>query len=104
MTQHEVDLETAQDRTGWDRLVVGRVSKGWKEIQQEYYVELGKRNTGERWVRLLIHKLWKTAWYQWDHRNDALHRQENLVSQAEADMMNSQIRDFFAIGSQVFLS
>jgi hypothetical protein len=27
-----------------------------------------------------------------------------MVSQAEADRMNSQIRDFFAIGSQGFLS
>jgi hypothetical protein len=55
-------------------------------------------------VRLLIQKLWKTAWDQLDHRNDVLHGQENMVSQAEADMMNSQIRDFFAIGSQGFLS
>jgi hypothetical protein len=63
-TQHEVDLERAQDTIGWDRLVFGHVSKGWKEVQQEYYAELGKRNTGERWVRLLIQKLWKTAWDQ----------------------------------------
>jgi heme exporter protein D len=27
-----------------------------------------------------------------------------MVSQAEVDMMNSQIREFFAIGSQGFLS
>jgi hypothetical protein len=42
MPQHEVDLETTQDRIGWNRLVCGHVSKGWKEIQQEYYAELGK--------------------------------------------------------------
>jgi hypothetical protein len=46
MIQQEVELETAQDRIGWDRLVFGHVSKGWKEIQLEYYAELGKRNTG----------------------------------------------------------
>jgi hypothetical protein len=27
-----VDLETAQDMIGLDRLVFGHVSKGWKEI------------------------------------------------------------------------
>jgi hypothetical protein len=55
-------------------------------------------------VRLLIKKLWKMVWDQWDHRNDVLHPQDNMVSQDEADMMNSQIRDCFSIGSQGFLS
>jgi hypothetical protein len=32
MAHHEVDLETAQDMIGLDRLVFGHVSKGWKEI------------------------------------------------------------------------
>jgi hypothetical protein len=104
MTQQEVDLETTQDRRGCDGLVFGHTSKDCKEIQQGYYAEPAKRNTGELWVRLLIQKLRKTAWYQWDHRNDVLHRQEDLVSQVEANMMNSQISDFFAIGSQGFLS
>jgi hypothetical protein len=94
MTQQDVELETAQDGIGWYRLVFGHVSKGWKEIQQEYYAELKKLDTGERWVRLLIQKLWKMARYQWGHRNYGLHRQDNLVSQADADMMNSQIRVF----------
>jgi lipopolysaccharide biosynthesis glycosyltransferase len=84
----------AQDRSRWDRLVFVHVSKGWNEIQKEYYAELGERNTGERWVRLLIQKLWKTASDKWDHRDDVLHRLHNMVSQAEADMMNSQISDF----------
>jgi hypothetical protein len=35
-------------------LVFGHVNKGWKEIQQEYYAELGKQNTGERWVRFVV--------------------------------------------------
>jgi hypothetical protein len=55
-------------------------------------------------VRLLIQKLWKRAWDKLDHRNDVLHRQENMVSQAEAGIMNAQIRDLFTVGSRGFLS
>jgi hypothetical protein len=35
-----------QDRFGWYNFMMGRVSVQWKEVQQRYFVLLGRRNTG----------------------------------------------------------
>jgi hypothetical protein len=63
----------------------GQVLLHWKEIQHQYYIYLGKRNTGERWVWLLVQKNWDVSWDQRDHRNEVVHNQDNLVSQAEEE-------------------
>jgi hypothetical protein len=77
----------------------GQVSLHWKEIQHQYYIFLGKRTTGERWVWLLIQKIWDVAWDQWDHRNEVVHKQNNLVSQAESEQLNGWIREAIRIDS-----
>jgi hypothetical protein len=64
----------------------------------------GKRNSGERWVRLLIKKLWDVAWYQWDHRNEVVHKTDNLVTQAEAEQLNGWIREEIRIGQGLVLT
>jgi hypothetical protein len=71
-------MDQAQNDIGWEALLNGQVSLHWKEIQHQYYIFLGKRNTGERWVRLLIEKMWDVAWDQWDHRKEVVHKQDNL--------------------------
>ena len=40
-----------------------------KEVQDEYYIWLDRRNTGRRWAELLIVKLIDIAWDMWEHRN-----------------------------------
>jgi hypothetical protein len=65
----------------------------------EYYIYLGKRNTGERWVRLLIQKIWNVDWDQWDHGNEVRHKQDSLVSQPEAEQLNGWIHEVIRIGS-----
>jgi hypothetical protein len=62
-----------QDNIGWYPFVTGQLGYLWKGIQQEYLEFLGRRNTGRKWVRELIKKLWGVAWDMWEHRNGILH-------------------------------
>jgi hypothetical protein len=66
-------------------------------------IYLGKRNTGERWVRLLIQKIWDVSWDQWDHRNGVVHKQDNLVSQAESAQLDWWIRKAIRTGSGLLM-
>jgi hypothetical protein len=81
-------LDQAHNDIRWEALLNGQVPAVRKEIQHQYYLFVGKRKSGERWVLLLIKTLWDVAWDQWDHRNDEVHNKENLVTQAEAEQMN----------------
>jgi hypothetical protein len=53
---------------------------------------------------MLIQKLWRVAWDQWGHRNDILHRHENLVNLAEAAVIATHVQEELAIGIQGMLS
>ena len=64
-----------QDMIGWDAFLEGRVSKLWAVVQHEHYTASGKRNTGQRWLSLLIRKLLDVAWDQWEHRCGQAHHQ-----------------------------
>ena len=46
-----------QARLGWDGLLYGFWSPAWVEMQDLYYRFLGRRNTGRRWLTLLIQQL-----------------------------------------------
>jgi hypothetical protein len=64
----------------------------WQEIQAHYFREIGKQNSELHWTSVIIHKIWKVAWDQWEHRNAILHKYEKLVTQAEAVMIASQVQ------------
>ena len=66
-----------QDDIGWGLMLEGCVSKHWKEVQDEYYIWLDRRNTGRRWAELLIVKLIDVAWDMWEHRNHVRHAPDN---------------------------
>jgi hypothetical protein len=51
------ELDQAQNEIDREALLNGQVSVLWKETQHQYYIYLGKWNTGERWVRMLIQNI-----------------------------------------------
>ena len=68
------ELWYAQLRIGWRNALGGSLSTLWKEVQHSYYISLGRRKTGARWVSELIKKLWLVSWDQWEDRNHTLHK------------------------------
>ena len=67
------ELWNAQMGIGWRNALGGSLSNLWKEIQHNYYIFIGSRKTGVRWVSMLIKKLWLISWDQWADRNNILH-------------------------------
>ena len=67
------ELWDAQKGIGWRNALGGSLSNLWKEIQHNYYIFIGSRKTGVRWVSTLIKKLWLISWDQWADRNNILH-------------------------------
>jgi restriction endonuclease len=48
------NVDQAQNDIRWEALLYGQVSTLWKDIQHQYFLFMGKRNSGEGWVRLSI--------------------------------------------------
>jgi hypothetical protein len=65
MMEHDVEeLQDAQDGIGWDKFTFGNTSVLWKEIQAQYFQEIGKQKSGLRWTSALIQNICKVAWDQ----------------------------------------
>jgi hypothetical protein len=97
-------MEQVNKYIGWEALLIGQVSTVWKEIQHQYYLFLVKSNSGERWVRLLIQKLWDVSWNQLEHRNEVVHKTNNVVTQVEAEQLNGWIHQAIRIGQRLVLA
>ena len=80
---------------GWDAFLEGRVSKLWAVVQHEHYTASGKRNTGQRWLSLLIRKLLDVAWDQWEHRCGQAHEREET---AHAQQISTAVEDTLRSG------
>jgi hypothetical protein len=59
-----------QNTIGWYNFLMRKVSIHWKDVQQQYFAWLKRRNTGKAWVKALIRKVWEISWDMWDHRNE----------------------------------
>jgi hypothetical protein len=71
------NLAVAQNQIGWQHILKGRFSHHWIQIQQ-YLInnqpDIGDtKQSGERWLRLVINQLWTSLWQVWQTRNNDLH-------------------------------
>jgi ribonuclease HI len=100
------DIRTAvalQDTIGWYPFATGHMGYLWKGIQQQYYAFLGRRNTGKKWARELIKKLWGVAWDMWEHRNDILHNSDTPAKLRRIAQANLRIEEEFDTGIEGLL-
>jgi hypothetical protein len=81
-------LETSQDSLGWHLLLEGIFASTWAETQNAYYIQIGKKNSGHRWLVELIKKMWKIAWDIWTYRNGIAEEVNKLAS---TKSLNQQI-------------
>jgi hypothetical protein len=51
--------------------------------------------SGRRWATALIQKMWDTAWDLWEHRNEALHQKENLITRTMGLHLNHRVTRAF---------
>ena len=83
-----------QDIIGWRAFIEGQLSTRWAPVQHQHFQSLSLKNTGHRWVSLLIRKLLDVAWDQWEHRCGQAHDREatahsQKISNAVEDTLRS---------------
>ena len=74
---------TAQQRIGWGRMLFGRISKRWRDIQEVWLTRIHTkwRSSGAVWGRKFCKLLLQFHFSLWEHRNDALHSAEQRWKQ-----------------------
>jgi hypothetical protein len=93
----------------WTKLIM---ILGGKHFSTDKYLHYGKTFNinpifsleNEIQTHLLTQKLWDVSWDQWEHRNEVVHNQENLVSQSETDQLHGWIREAIRTGSGLVLT
>lgn len=82
-----------QHNIGWQHMVEGWMCLEWEGgLQQAYLMSIGSTRMGRCCVVVLIRKLWMIAWDLWEHRNEVLYNQENLVSAQMAEKLDRDIQ------------
>lgn len=76
--------------------VDGHLHTLWAAAQQDYYLRLGRRTTGKRWVARLIRKIWEIAWAMWRDRYRALTSPDSATLAAEHQSLDVAILDAYA--------
>ena len=85
------DIVRQQDRVGWRAFFEGAVLQSWAAKQQEYYTWLKRKNTGKRWIVMLIKKLWEISWNMWEQQNGELQNPESPATIQEHNRLDAAI-------------
>ena len=94
---------TAQFNIGWKLCIEGCIHKSWEDIMNNYLISLDAKTTGRRWITALIKKLWDVAWDMWQHRNDALHKEQNNLKLLGHDTTKIEISDEYKKGADALM-
>jgi hypothetical protein len=82
-----------QDIIGAQQFFEGWVHEGWERLQVNHYSIIHSRQSGKRWIIVLITKLWEIAWDLWDFRNTVYHQHSNQATQEDTTVLNQQVKD-----------
>jgi hypothetical protein len=103
-TNHNVYCTISQQSDiGWGNLLEGWMVIEWETLQQEYYDLVQSRRTGASWSAMLLQRLWRISRALWEHRNEILHQQENIVTQVQELSLHRKIQRQYVDLSQMSL-
>ena len=63
----------------------------WIDSQQCYYLHVGSKKSGKRWLSSLIKKMWSVSWDMWRFRNGILHSQSITTPSNFTFLLSSMI-------------
>ncbi len=64
------------------------LAREWTKAQQAYYKISKSLRSGRRWTIELIKKLWDVTRDLWEHRNNILHKTQNVVNDQSSCSLN----------------
>lgn len=89
-----------QDSIGWQNFLEGKVSRRWRDLQEQYFLERGSSRLSEFWASGLVKRLLELTHSQWKFRSDYLHeRNQQGLKRAEAAKLVASIQEQFALGT-----
>jgi len=89
-----------QRRIGWDRMLDGWLTRGWRDHQEKIWKNAKSRKSCLRWAAALIQKLWDVSWDMWDHRNKELYAGSEIQQQITHSLVDDRIKALYAGGAQ----
>ena len=96
----EEKFTTEQEKLGWDRMLDGWLTRGWRDHQEKIWKHAKSRKSSLRWTAALIQKLWDVSWDMWEHRNKELFAGTPIQQQITHSCVNDQIKELYARGAQ----
>jgi len=92
--EHLATAAMDQNNISWQRLLEGWLQIKWRYRQQQYYSDISSKRSGKCWVVSVI-KVWDVDWDLWEHRNQVLHNQDNIVRDQSLRMINRHVTSLF---------
>lgn len=70
--------------------------KDWAKIQATHFEHIGSRRCPKQWTAQLAEKLINIIYDMWSHRNEVLHKADNIVTEKIHKELNSTIKTIFS--------
>jgi ribonuclease HI len=86
------DAVYEQSQIGWGKLLFGLMSKRWRQIQQQHFLNNNSQKSATLWMAKVQRRIWEIAWELWMHRNNMLHDDNKSVHYEEASAIRREIR------------
>jgi hypothetical protein len=93
----------SQDKIGWYKFLLGRMSKKWSDSQQRYIRSMRRKNSGRRWTASVIQKALDIAWDMWEQRNDINQNTMHPRRAANMEEIKAQLRESYHCGRNSLL-
>ena len=83
-----------QDAINWSNFLMGRLSKKWKDAQDEWIVMTSTKwkRSSQRWFTKAVLAIWEVSWKQWQHRNSILHDEQHPWKQRDIGELDKEIQ------------
>lgn len=96
-----LEAATDQDEIGWIHFVEGRISRKWREVQQEHFLLHGSQRSARKWSEDLVMNMFSLVHKQWEVRNAVVHaRDEKGLKVKEGDELRAAIAEQFELGDE----
>jgi hypothetical protein len=84
-----------QTKIGWEHILYGRTAKSLETAMETHFrseANDNRQETGTKWVRTLIHKIWDIFLKLWTQRNEIIHgKQADHRSQREQQFLEARV-------------
>jgi hypothetical protein len=84
-----------QNKIGWENILYGRTAQSLETAMETHFRSKEndtRQETGNKWVRTLIHKIWDVFLILWSQRNEIIHgKQADNRSQREHQFLEARV-------------